>query len=303
MSLRMKLVRLALSAAPRPFRTEEAVRRTAGRRRSPNVPLALRRRCRVGRNTVEGFPVITLTPRHPSGTGLPSGAELMYLHGGAYVFPLRRPHWWIISAIIRRTGATVTVPLYGLAPQHSVAEALPFVDAVWEGIRRRSPGAPLFLAGDSAGGGLALAHLIDRRNRGKARPDAVFLVAPWVDCSMTNPAIERLQRHDPLLDVPGLLYAARLWADGLPLDSWRVSPVNDTLEDLPPILLFQGGSDLLLPDAERFAAKAAAAGTPVELQVAPDGFHVYVAAAFTPEAAGALDRIAGVVKGAAVKPA
>lgn len=299
MSLRMKLVRLALYAAPRPFRTEEAVRRTAGRRRSPNVPLALRRRCRVAVTSVEGFPVITLTPRRPSRTDLPSGAELMYLHGGAYVFGLRRPHWWIISAIIRRTGVTVTVPLYGLAPQHSVAEALPFVNAVRDGIRRRSPGAPFFLAGDSAGGGLALAHLIDRRNRGEALPRAVFLIAPWVDCSMTNPAIEQLQRHDPLLDLPGLRYAARLWADGLPLDSWRVSPVNDTLEGLPPLLLFQGGSDLLLPDSERFAAKASAAGTPVELHVAPDGFHVYVAAAFTPEAAGALDRIADVVKGAA----
>lgn len=296
MSLRMKLVRLALRAGPRPFRTEEAVRRTAGRLRSPNVPLALRRRCRVERGTVEGFPVITLTPRHPS------GAELMYLHGGAYVFPLRRPHWWIISAIIRRTGATVTVPLYGLAPQHSVAEALPFVDAVCDGIRRRSPGSPLFLAGDSAGGGLALAHLMDRRNRGTALPGAVFLFAPWVDCSMANPAIKGLQRHDPLLDVPGLRYAAGLWADGLPLDSWQVSPVNDTLDGLPPILLFQGGSDLLLPDSERFALKAAAAGTPVELQVVPDGFHVYAAAVFTPEAAAALDRIADVVKGASVTP-
>ncbi len=239
-----------------------------------------------------GFPVITLTPKRPS------GRELIYLHGGAYVFPLREAHWWLIAALIRRTGATVTVPLYGLAPEHSVAEALQFVDAVSAAVARRSPGAPVFLAGDSAGGGLALAHVIDRRNRGAEQPRAVFLFAPWVDCTMSNPGIPPLERRDPMLDIPGLLYCAQLWARNLPVASWQVSPINDSLEDLPPMHLFQGARDLLLPDAGRFAQKAAAAGSPVELQVAEDGFHVYVAATFTPEARQALAQVAGIIAAA-----
>ncbi|MCC3268764.1 alpha/beta hydrolase [Arthrobacter gengyunqii] len=286
MSLSMRLAGLALRAVPRTFRTPEAVRRTAARRRRHSVPLTLRCLCRVREDDVAGFPVITLTPRRSS------GRELVYLHGGAYVFPLREAHWWIISALIRRTGATVTVPLYGLAPEHSVAEALPFVDAVSKAVARRSPGAPLFLAGDSAGGGLALAHVIDRRNRRESQPEAVFLFAPWLDCTMSNPAIPPLVRQDPMLDVPGLIYCANLWARGRPLDSWQVSPINDTLKDLPPVCLFQGGRDILFPDAERLAAKAAATSSPVELHVAPDGFHVYVAATFTPESRRALARVA-----------
>ncbi|MBO0897003.1 MULTISPECIES: alpha/beta hydrolase fold domain-containing protein [Arthrobacter] len=291
MSLSMRLAGLALRAAPRAFRTPEVVRRTAARRRRPSVPLTLRRLCRVREEVVAGFPVMTLTPRKPS------GRELIYLHGGAYVFPLREAHWWIITALIRRTGATVTVPLYGLAPWHSVAEALPFVEAVHRAVARRAAGARVFLAGDSAGGGLALAHVIDRRNRSESQPQAVFLFAPWVDCTMSNPGIPVLERRDPMLDIPGLVYCAQLWARGLPLDSWRVSPINDTLAGLAPVYLFQGGRDLLLPDAERFAVKAAAASSPVELQVAPDGFHVYVAATFTPEARAALDGVARVVNG------
>lgn len=289
MSLPMSLVRLALRAAPRPFRTPETVRRTAGRRSTPAVPATLRRLCTVQQETVLGLPVITLTPRQSS------GSELLYLHGGAYVFPLRLPHWWIITAIIRRTGATVTVPLYGLAPEYSVGDALPFVDAVTERVRLRSPEAPVFLAGDSAGGGLALAHVMDRRNRGREQPDGVFLFAPWVDCSMSHPGIARLVGRDPLLDVPGLLYCAELWAHGRSLSSWQVSPIHDALTDLAPTWLYQGGADLLLPDAELFAAKAAAAGAPVELQVWPGGFHVFVAATFTPEARQALAHMAGIV--------
>ena len=289
MSLSMRLAVLALRAVPRSFRSPDTVRRTAARRRRPAVPFTLRRVCRVREDVVAGFPVITLTPKHPS------GSELIYLHGGAYVFPLREAHWWLIRALIRRTGATVTVPLYGLAPQHSVAEALPFVDAVSTAVARRSPGAPVFLAGDSAGGGLALAHVMDRRNRGERRPQAVFLFAPWLDCTMSNPGIPPLERRDPMLDVPGLLYCADLWARGLLLDAWQVSPINDSLEDLPPMYVFQGGRDLLLPDAVRFAAKAAAASSPVELHVAPDGFHVYPAATFTPEARRALAHVARVI--------
>ena len=292
MSLRMRIIRLVLRAGPKPFRSPEAVRRTAARRSFAEVPAALRRLCRVSVQTVNGFPVITLTPRHPS------GVELMYLHGGAYVFPLRRAHWWIITAVIRRTGATVTVPLYGLAPGYCAEDALSFVEAAAKEIRMRAPGHPVFLAGDSAGGGLALAHVMDQRNQGNAQPDAVFLFAPWVDCSMSNPAIPRLEPDDPMLDVPGLLYSARLWARGLPLDSWKVSPINGALEGLAPLHLFQGGRDLLLADAEQFAAKAAAGSTPVELQIAPDGFHVYVAAAFTPEARLALERVAAVMNAA-----
>lgn len=291
MSLSMTLTGLALRAAPRAFRSPEAVRRTAARRRRHSVPLPLRRLCRVHEETVAGFPVITLTPRKPS------GRELMYLHGGAYVFPLREAHWWIIAALIRRTGATVTVPLYGLAPWHSVAEALPFVDAVHQAVARRAAGGRIFVAGDSAGGGLALAHVIDRRNRGQSQPRAIFLFAPWVDCTMSNPDIAPLEHLDPMLDVPGLVYCAQLWARGLPLDSWQVSPVNDSLAGLAPMHLFQGGRDLLLPDAERFAAKAAEASLPVELKIARGGFHVYVAATFTPEARSALGSVARVING------
>ena len=104
---------------------------------------------------MEGHSVFTLTPK-VGGTGI----ELIYTYGGAYVNPLVRPHWSLIRALVAASRATVTVPLYGLAPEHTVDQALPFLESVYRQVLARAQGRRVYLGGDSSGGALALVQAV-----------------------------------------------------------------------------------------------------------------------------------------------
>lgn len=302
----MLLTRQLLRLTPNTFTSAARVDAAVASRSRLSAPLtrSLRRRCRVTEEEVLGLPVLTLSPRTPR----PGAPDLVYLHGGAYVFPLRRPHWWIIERLIALSGATVTVPFYPRAPEHSLSEALPFVDSVMTEVRRRARGREVFVAGDSAGGGLALAHTIARRDRGGDLPDGLLLFSPWLDATLSNPEVPALEKVDPTLDAPGLVHCARLWARGGDISGKLVSPIEDSLEGLPPTYVYQGDRDVLAADALRFAAKADRVArrrprlpdarpprSPVELRVYRGAFHVFVGATWTPESRRALRHAASVL--------
>ncbi|WP_051720311.1 alpha/beta hydrolase fold domain-containing protein [Streptomyces sp. NRRL F-2799] len=294
MSPAMNLTRALLHARPNVFRTERTLRE-ALRHPRPDAPLPanLRRTCAVRTETVDGREVITLTPRRGA-----TGTEVIYLHGGAYVRPLVAAHWRIVAALIRRTGATVTVPLYGLAPRYTADDAYRFLDMVYRAVLQRAGAHPVFLAGDSCGAGLAVGQAIRCRDEGLRPPAGLILFSPWVDVTMTNPGIARLTAHDPMLAPEGLAAAGRDWAGPRAVTDPLISPLHDTLADLPPTWIYQGGHDIFLPDAEAFAAKANAAGTPTTLHVWPSAFHVFVGAGWTPEARRALADAAGRIRAA-----
>ncbi|BBC94604.1 alpha/beta hydrolase [Streptomyces griseofuscus] len=284
----MKLTDWLLRGKPNVFVTEERLRE-ALRHNPPDAPVleSLRRSCLVSTGTVDGHEVITLTPR--SG---PMGTEVIYLHGGVYVRPLVSAHWRIVEDLvedlIRRTGATFVVPLYGLAPRYTADDAYRFLDTGYERVVQRAGDRPVFLAGDSCGAGLSVGLAIHCRNEGLRPPTGLILFSPWLDVTMTNPGIPALTKLDPMLAPAGFVAAGQDWAGGRSATDPLVGPLHDTLEKLPPITIHQGGHDILLPDAEKFAAKARAAGTHVDLRVWPTAIHVFVGAGRTPEARQAL---------------
>ncbi|MFF7385454.1 alpha/beta hydrolase fold domain-containing protein [Streptomyces griseoluteus] len=294
MSLAMKLTGLLLRGKPNVFVTEERLREALCHN-PPDAPVpeSLRRRCLVSTGTVDGHEVITLTPRAGA-----TGTEVIYLHGGVYVRPLVSAHWRIIEALIRRTGATFVVPLYGLAPRHTADDAYRFLDTVYATVVQRAGNHPVLLAGDSCGAGLSVGLAIRCRNEGLRPPAGLILFSPWLDVTMTNPGIPALTPLDPMLAPAGFIAAGRDWAGGRDVTDPLVSPLQDTLENLPPITVYQGGHDILLPDAEKFTTKARAAGTPVDLRVWPTAFHVFVGAGWTPEARQALRDAAARIRSA-----
>ena len=228
--------------------------------------------------------------------GLRSGGVLVFLHGGAYVYPLVEGQWGIVEGLIDRTGLPVIIPDYPLAPKHAATDAFdvaqPIIDEVQAEFGR------VILFGDSAGGGLAISLAMQRRDAGARQVDGLVLYAPWVDVTMMNPAITDVQRLDKILRVPGLAWAGRAWAGDLDPADPRVSPLYGDLSALPPMLIFQGDADILGPDTIEFARAATRAGVDVRLRVEPGGFHVYVLSVpFIPEAVAALDRSARFVTG------
>lgn len=290
MSLAMKAATQSLRLRHSPFTSEESIIRALGHRKSDAAPPArLERSCTVERYESDGMPVVTLTPKRNA-----RPIHLLYLHGGAYVRPIVGPHWSIINYLVARTGATVSVPSYSLAPEHHAEETFPKVRALFE--RLASESSPVVVAGDSAGGGLSACLAIQQRDAGGARPAALLLFSPWLDVTLTNPEIPELEPRDPMLKMVGAAWCGRQWADTLSTRDPRISPVYDNLDGLPRTRIYHG-TDILLPDAKLFASKAKAAGSDVELLFYPDGFHVFVGLPCLPESRQALHHASTVISG------
>jgi RND superfamily putative drug exporter len=293
----MAATRLLLRAdgrLKRSFRDPEALTAKLLDRRYPaaaTVPGRLTRLCAVEQTRIGGHTVFTLTPKVGG-----RGAELIYTHGGAYVNPLVRPHWALLRSLIAASGVTVTVPLYGLAPEHSVEDAIPFLQGVYEQVLVRSRDRRPYLGGDSSGGALALIQARRYRTLGLPEPAGLVLVSPWVDVTMTNPAIPELEKRDPTLAAAGMAAAGRLWAGargGLDPD---VSPLFADMSGLPDVRIVQGDRDILAADADLLDRRLRDAGVHVETRLYPGAFHVFVGAPTLPESRDALSWLASMLR-------
>lgn len=284
----MAVVSAFVRAARRPVYADAARFRTHLQARKPagDPPPRLRRRHRVQTREVDGFRCVTVTPHGGQG----DGPVVLYLHGGAYVSPIARQHWALISRLAD-AGAAVHVPLYGRAPQHTYREAYRLLDAVYTDL---TPHADrLTVMGDSAGGGLALGLAQVLRDTGRPLPRALTLIAPWVDVTCSNPLIAAIAPHDPWLSTVGATIAGQAWAgDDDPTDP-RLSPVFGSMAGLPPIDLYYGDKDITFADADLIAGPARANGVAVDLTVAPGACHVYP---LTPTRVGRRDRARIVVR-------
>jgi acetyl esterase/lipase len=140
------------------------------------------------------------------------------------------------------------------------------------------------LAGDSAGGGLALAAAQALRDSGGPMPAGLVLTAPWVDLEMATPQIEAAEKADPFLSRSALWWSARVYADGAALDDPRLSPINASMTGLPPVHLNVGTRDLFLPDVRRLRDALHDARVPV-IHIEQEGaVHAYPQQITTPEA-------------------
>jgi acetyl esterase/lipase len=240
----------------------------------------------VSRSAVEGNPVITLTP-HRNRTG----RHLIYTHGGGYVWPMVSAHWLLLDRATRDSGVTITVPLYRLAPESGVEAAYTMLTSVYSDLADRVGGSNITLAGDSAGGGLALGQAIAHRDLGLPASRQVILFSPWVDVAMTHPALPGLETVDPMLRTRRLIVAGELWAGDVDVRDPRISPLQAGLHNLPPVHVYQGGRDILAADAQVLAHRLHAAGNQGTFELAPAGFHVYVGAVWTPESRSALTQV------------
>jgi monoterpene epsilon-lactone hydrolase len=292
MSLPMAATRVLLRFRTRSTETEDSLVRSIARQGSAApISRAVRRVATVEEARVGEVRVVTLRPRRA-----PSGVHVVYLHGGAYVHPVLTTHWNLLARLVRASGAVVTVPLYGLAPAHDVDEVLPLLDAVLEDVRRASP-SRVVVAGDSAGGALALVAAMRERDAGRPVPDALVLFSPWVDALLDSPAVDEVAPLDPMLGRDGLVAAGRWWAGDRDPASPEVSPVRGDLSGLPPVSAYAGDRDLLTPDVKRLVRGVTAAGGRAELRLYRGAFHVFVGAPWTPEARRALRHAASVVRG------
>jgi acetyl esterase/lipase len=151
----------------------------------------------------------------------------------------------------------------------------------------------IVLAGDSAGGGLALAATALAREAGEASPAGCILLSPWLDLALTGDSTERLAADDPWTTKPTLETFGKLYAGDVALDDPKVSPLYMDFTGLPPILIHVSSSEILLDDAMRACDRACAIGVEVELRSWEGVPHVFqLFAGVLPEAQESLQDIA-----------
>jgi cation diffusion facilitator CzcD-associated flavoprotein CzcO/acetyl esterase/lipase len=244
---------------------------------------------RFERAHVGGVPGEWVRPVHPVRTADGRGTVL-YLHGGAYCVGSPRSHRAITGHLARFTGRTVFVADYRLAPEHPYPAALDDALACLAALSQ--DGEPVALAGDSAGGGLALATALAARARGLPRPAALWLLSPWVDLAIA-PGPVPSPPGEAMLGAPWARACAAHYRGDTPASHPGCSPLNADLHGLPPVLIQVGTDELLYGDALRLHDALFTAGVPVHAEVAQRRWHVWqLHAGVLPSATEAVRRAA-----------
>jgi acetyl esterase/lipase len=227
----------------------------------------------------------------------PAGARqnklLLYLHGGAYIMGSCRSHRPFVSHIAKAAGIDALLPEYKLAPECPFPAALNDVVHVYRALLNDGYNArDIVVAGDSAGGGLALAMLLSLRNAGEPMPAAVALMSPWLDLTGGGESMQTRAARDPWFRPDDLPKIIKLYCQDEQRTDPLASPVFGDLRNLPPMLIQVGNDEILLSDSERASEKIRQSGGQVELEVWAGMWHVWqMFIGLVPESRAAVDRI------------
>lgn len=223
---------------------------------------------------------------------------LLYWHGGGYVMGGCDMHRQFVSHVARAARIRTLLPEYRLAPEHKFPAAIE--DAV--GIYRALLDAgtkprDIVFAGDSAGGGLAVATMLALRDAGVELPCAAVLLSPFLDATGGGESMSTRAQQDPWFRAADVAIVADYYCEPQQRSAALVSPVFADVQDLPPIYIQVGNDEILLSDSERFAALCAEAGVDVSLDVWPDMWHVFqMFVGKMPEAHAAIQKIADYIE-------
>ena len=217
---------------------------------------------------------------------------VLYFHGGVYVLGDAFQAAGLAAQVGRRTQAKVISVDYRLAPEHpypaAVDDALTAYEALLEG---GTAPADIAFAGESAGGGLAVATLVNARDRGLPLPAAAFAMSPYADLTLAGETLDAKREADPLLSREALQARVGDYTGDQDAALGLISPIFADLSGLPPLIIQVGTHEVLLDDAVRLARQAAIADVEVTLDITPGVPHVFQAYyAILDEAAAALDR-------------
>ena len=217
---------------------------------------------------------------------------VLYFHGGVYVMGDAFLAADLASQVGRRTDAKVISVDYRLAPEHPYPAAVDDALAAYEALLHDGVApSDIAFAGESAGGGLAVATLVNARDHGLPLPAAAFVMSPYADLTLAGSTMETRREVDPLLSREALEARIPDYTAGQDAALGLISPLFADLSGLPPLIIQAGTHEVLLDDALRLAQQAARADVEVTLDVTPGVPHVFQAYhAILDEGAAALDR-------------
>jgi epsilon-lactone hydrolase len=227
-----------------------------------------------------------------SAPGTDARRAVLYFHGGGFQVGSLVSHRELMAGLSAAAQCRVLAVDYRLAPEHRYPAALDDASAAWQWLAGQGfAPSHVALAGDSAGGGLALSLLLRLRDAGQALPAAAGLMSAWTDLTASGASYGTRADADPIHQRPMIVAMARnyLGKEGNAADP-LVSPLFADLQGLPPLLAQVGDRETVLDDSRDFIARAKEAGVDATLQVWDHMIHVFQQfPAQLPEARAAID--------------
>jgi len=218
---------------------------------------------------------------------------ILYLHGGGYVFGSIDTHRELAFRIAKSAGMRALCIDYRLAPESPFPAALEDAVATYRwllstGIKPEH----IVIAGDSAGGGLAITTLLALRDAGELLPAAAVCLSPWIDLEAQGESMMTNAETDPIITMEFIQFLTQHYLRTRDLRNPLAAPLYADLTGLPPLLIQTGGAETLLDDAIRIAKRCQIAGVHTELEIWNDMIHVWqLFATVLPEGQKAIDRI------------
>jgi acetyl esterase/lipase len=241
---------------------------------------------------IEGIPGEWIRP-----AGSMDKRVILFTHGGGYISGSITDHRGVVAKMVNLCQIGALLFEYRLAPEHPFPAAVEDSVAAYRWLLSQGfKPEQIVLAGDSAGGGLALALLLALKEKGIAQPAGAVAISPWTDLLSTG---ESYQTNAKVCLSPEGTWIAfgDHYADGQDKGHPLISPLYGDLRDLPPLFITTGGAEVLRDDAIQFADKARQAGVDVTLIVGEGLFHCYpVMAPLFPEATQAMTEICGFIR-------
>ena len=219
---------------------------------------------------------------------------VLYCHGGGYTCGQLGYARVLAGKLALATGCDVFSFEYRLAPEHAYPAAVEDAVRVWDYLMHMGIGArDVIVAGDSAGGNLALELALAIKAQGRRQPRALVLMSPWTDMTMTGESYQSCLALDPML-TPDYIDSCRTayrgeaeepdWADP------RLSPLYADLRGLPPTLIQVGTNEILKSDSQRIYEELRAQEVYAVLEIYEECWHVFQQMPI-PQAARAMESV------------
>ena len=226
------------------------------------------------------------------------GKVFLYLHGGAYALGSCDSHRGLATHIARASNVATLLPEYRLAPENPFPAGLQDCVAVYKALLGKgySP-KDIIIGGDSAGGGLTVATMLQLRHDGLSLPCAAVLLSPFLDMTASGQSMKTRAAQDPWFEPENIAVVIGHYCPDENLRNPLLSPVFANVAGLPPTLIHVGDDEILLSDSTRIATLLKEAGVAVELTIYPELWHVFqLFIGAMPESRASVDAIGAYIR-------
>lgn len=223
--------------------------------------------------------------------------QLIYLHGGAFFRQPNKAHWVLADKLSQLSGAQINVALYPKTPTSDYRPAYECITGMYKDLVAKYGAENVFFAGDSCGTTIALCLSKMFADERLPLPAHLIMYSPLCDMVCNNPEMDTIETNDPMLAVGGLGLFLKAWAGAEDIYSTKINPCRMTFENgFPPVTVFTGTNEILLPDTLEFAERLNRAGGRVRVYRCENMYHAFVLFPLS-AAEFAIEKTVGIING------